>query len=63
MGRPPHLYPGDTQTMCLTLRIADLVFDRPGAYSWEILIDETPVKSLPMRVMAINPGMAPVFGR
>ncbi len=52
LGRPPTIQPGDRQAMAVAMNFDGLVFDKPGAYSFGIWIDQTEINHLPFRVAA-----------
>lgn len=51
-GRPPLLTPGDDQIVPMALNINNIVFPRPGGYSWVISLDGEPASRLRLKVVA-----------
>ncbi len=48
VGRPPHLDPGDDQTLPWSLNFDGLVFEKADQYVFVLSIDGTDIKRLPM---------------
>ena len=61
IGRPPHLQPGDSQSIAFAVNLDQLRFDGPGSFAFIVKIDRTEVERLPFRVM-LPRGMATVAG-
>lgn len=50
VGRPPHLAPGEDQSLPFALQF-QLAVPRPGAYTFQLEIDGEAVRALPFRAM------------
>jgi len=59
MGRPPQLTPGGTQTVPLALNMMGLLLPKLGLYTFQLSIDGTETKRLPLTVTALPTG--PMF--
>ena len=59
MGRPPQLTPGGTQTVPLALNMIGLLLPKLGLYTFQLSIDGTETKRLPLTVTALPTG--PMF--
>lgn len=57
VGRPPLLPPGEIQMVPLAMNLDGLQFDKPDAYTFNISIDGTELKRLPIRLQHLaQPG-------
>jgi hypothetical protein len=52
LGRPPHLQPGDAQTIPFAINLDQLRFDSPGAYALVIEINHVDIERLIFRVVS-----------
>ncbi|GBE65180.1 hypothetical protein MFM001_16420 [Mycobacterium sp. MFM001] len=56
VGRPPHLEPGQSQSVSLAINVVGLTIDELGQYIFAVSIDGTEMQRLHYRVAA-QPGM------
>lgn len=62
IGRPPHIQPGDAQTIPFAINFDQLRFESPGAFAFVMKIDGREVERLVFRVM-LPVGMVTTPGR
>lgn len=59
VGRPPGIKPGTTFDVPVALPFGLIGLDA-GGYTWVLTVNDEPIASAPLRVMAGPPGMAPM---